>query len=172
MRNFYTPLIILFIGFNLSAQAIYETINSEKFQGDRELKIQLPRNYDPEEKRTYPLIIVLDGDYMFEPIAGNVDYQSYWEDIPDCIVVGIKHGASREDDKRYRGIACPILFKGGRGTDRTHPQPSKGNKRRLRKENYGKKRRRSIKGWPLLCRPSREIDWWQEANLLWPDYQR
>ena len=101
MRNFYTFLITLFIGFNLSAQAIYETIKSEKLQGDRELKIQLPRNYNPEEKRTYPLIIVLDGDYLFEPIAGNIDYQSYWEDIPDCIVVGVKQGAMREDDFFY-----------------------------------------------------------------------
>ncbi len=87
--------------YNLQAQAIYKTIDSYKLEGKRELKIQLPRNYDPEEKRTYPLIIVLDGDYLFEPIAGNIDYQSYWEDIPDCIVVGIKQGTTRNDDFFY-----------------------------------------------------------------------
>ena len=83
------------------AQAIYKTIDSYKLEGPRDLKIQLPRNYNPEEKRSYPLIIVLDGDYLFEPIAGNIDYQAYWEDIPDCIVVGIKQGLSREDDFYY-----------------------------------------------------------------------
>ncbi|WP_231743058.1 alpha/beta hydrolase [Winogradskyella endarachnes] len=85
----------------MNAQAIYKTLNSYKLGADRELKIQLPRNYNPEEKRNYPLIIVLDGDYLFEPIAGNIDYQSYWEDIPDCIVVGVKQGDSREDDLLY-----------------------------------------------------------------------
>ncbi|WP_299102458.1 alpha/beta hydrolase-fold protein [uncultured Winogradskyella sp.] len=101
MKNFYLLLISFFFVYNLQAQAIYKTIDSYKLEGKRELKIQLPRNYDPEEKRTYPLIIVLDGDYLFEPIAGNIDYQSYWEDIPDCIVVGIKQGTTRNDDFFY-----------------------------------------------------------------------
>lgn len=101
MKNFYTFLIAFFIGFNLQAQAIYKTINSERLGEKRQLKIQLPRNYNPEEKRTYPLIIVLDGDYLFEPIAGNIDYQSYWEDIPDCIVVGINQAGKRSGDMFY-----------------------------------------------------------------------
>jgi len=101
MKNFYTLLIAFFIFFNLQSQAIYKTINSEKLGEKRELKIQLPRNYNPEEKRTYPIIIVLDGDYLFEPIAGNIDYQSYWEDIPDCIVVGINQASTRTDDLFY-----------------------------------------------------------------------
>ena len=101
IKNFYTLLIALFIGLNIQAQAIYKTIDSYKLDGERELKIQLPRNYNPEEKRTYPLIVVLDGDYLFEPIAGNIDYQSYWEDIPDCIVVGVKQSNTRIDDFYY-----------------------------------------------------------------------
>jgi len=101
MKNFHTLVILCFVALNLQAQAIYKTIDSYKLEGKRELKIQLPRNYNPEEKRTYPLIIVFDGDYLFEPVAGNIDYQSYWEDIPDCIVVGIKQGTTREDDFFY-----------------------------------------------------------------------
>lgn len=101
MKNFYNLLILCFIAFNVQAQAIYKTIDSYKLEGERELKIQLPRNYDPEEKRTYPLIIVFDGDYLFEPVAGNIDYQAYWDDIPDCIIVGVQQGKSREDDFFY-----------------------------------------------------------------------
>ncbi|WP_092465751.1 alpha/beta hydrolase [Winogradskyella thalassocola] len=101
MKNFYLLLIALFIGLNVQSQAIYKTIDSYKLEGKRELKIQLPRNYNPDEKRSYPLIIVLDGDYLFEPIAGNIDYQSYWEDIPDCIVVGINQATTRTDDFFY-----------------------------------------------------------------------
>lgn len=101
MKNFYTLFIAFFIVFNIQSQAIYKTIDSEKLGAKRELKIQLPRNYNPKEKRTYPIIIVLDGDYLFEPIAGNIDYQSYWEDIPDCIVVGINQASTRVDDMFY-----------------------------------------------------------------------
>jgi predicted alpha/beta superfamily hydrolase len=101
MKKFCTLVLICLFGLNLKAQAIYETIDSYKLDGKRELKIQLPRNYDPEAKRTYPLVLVLDGDYLFEPVAGNLDYQAYWEDIPDCIVVGIKQGKTREDDFYY-----------------------------------------------------------------------
>ena len=101
MKNFYALLITFFVVFNLQSQAIYRTIDSYKLGGKRELKIQLPRNYNSKEKRTYPLIIVLDGDYLFEPVAGNIDYQSYWEDIPDCIVVGINQGETRAEDFFY-----------------------------------------------------------------------
>ena len=101
MKNFYALLIAFFIVFNLQSQAIYRTIDSYKLGGKRELKIQLPRNYNSKEKRTYPLIIVLDGDYLFEPVAGNIDYQSYCEDIPDCIVVGINQGETRAEDFFY-----------------------------------------------------------------------
>lgn len=101
MKKFQIFIVLCLFTMYSQAQAIYKTIDSYKLEGKRDLKIQLPRNYNPEEKRTYPLIIVLDGDYLFEPVAGNVDYQAYWEDIPDCIVVGINQRQTREDDFFY-----------------------------------------------------------------------
>ncbi|MFC5048966.1 alpha/beta hydrolase [Aquimarina hainanensis] len=72
-----------------------------KIRSNRELKIQLPRNYKKNEDKIYPLIIVLDGDYLFEPVVGNVDYFSYWEDMPESIVVGINQDKTRQEDSRY-----------------------------------------------------------------------
>ena len=43
-------------------------------------------------------MIVLDGDYMFNIVAGSVDYLSYWGDIPENLVVGINQKNSRFDD--------------------------------------------------------------------------
>lgn len=83
------------------SQTLYETINSEKLGEERQLKIQLPRNYDANTEKSYPVMIVLDGDYLFEPIAGNVDFYSYWEDAPEMIVVGINQNGSRENDAAY-----------------------------------------------------------------------
>jgi predicted alpha/beta superfamily hydrolase len=91
---------VFVIGFFLSsfAQAKIETVHSDQLNSPRELKIQLPRNYDPKAERVYPLIVVLDGDYLFEPVAGNVDYQTYWEDIPECFVVGVNQEIYKKTD--------------------------------------------------------------------------
>ncbi|GHC45836.1 histidine kinase [Ulvibacter litoralis] len=84
-----------------SGQIIYEEFNSTKLGESRRLKIQLPRNYDSNTEKVYPIVVVLDADYLFEPVAGNVDYFSYWEDMPESIVVGIMQGDTRYDDCSY-----------------------------------------------------------------------
>lgn len=95
-------LILIFIVPNLFiGQTIYKNLKSSKLGGERELKIQLPRNYDQNKEKKYPVLVILDGDYLFEPVAGNVDYYSYWEDIPEMIVVGINQSSSRESDSFY-----------------------------------------------------------------------
>ena len=101
MKTFIAVVCALLLIHPLQSQALYETFDSGKLEGSRQLKIQVPRNYNPEEKKEYPLILVFDGDYLFEPVAGNVDYQSYWEDIPECIVVGISQSSTRNDDFFY-----------------------------------------------------------------------
>jgi predicted alpha/beta superfamily hydrolase len=95
-------LFILIFGIqSIQSQAIYKDIYSNKLGEDRQLKILLPRGYNNEDAKKYPLIIVLDGDYLFEAVAGNVDYYSYWEDMPEAIVVGIKQVDYRFDDCMY-----------------------------------------------------------------------
>lgn len=101
MKNLlYFYLLCLSIQF-VSAQTKYENFPSVKLEQERQLKIQLPRNYDKNIEKTYPLFIVLDGDYMFEAVAGNVDYYSYWEDMPEAIVVGVNQADTRMDDSLY-----------------------------------------------------------------------
>ncbi len=98
-----TIFLISFITFHLvaSAQIIYEEFPSSRLDETRRLKIQLPRNYEENTDKVYPIILVLDADYLFEPVAGNVDYFSYWEDMPESIVVGIMQGEGRYDDCAY-----------------------------------------------------------------------
>tara|TARA_B100000767_G_scaffold46977_1_gene41668 strand:+ start:1059 stop:2204 length:1146 start_codon:yes stop_codon:yes gene_type:complete len=94
-----SKLLILLFFVNISfSQTIYENFESEFLEDSRELKIQLPRNYDDNPKKEYPLIIVLDGDYMFEAVSGSVDYLSYWGNIPESIIVGINQIGSRFKD--------------------------------------------------------------------------
>ncbi len=95
------PLFLLCSTFIIKAQVKYETIQSLKLGAERQLKIQLPRGYDSNDDKTYPLFIVFDGDYMFEAVVGNVDYFSYWNDMPEAIVVGVNQLNKRFDDCLY-----------------------------------------------------------------------
>ena len=96
-----TFLLVFLMSIAMSGQVIYQPFESAKLGETRDLKIQLPRNYNPEDKIQYPLVIVLDGDYLFEPVAGNIDYQAYWGEMPQCVVVGINQSRSREQDFFY-----------------------------------------------------------------------
>ena len=100
MKKIYFFLVVLVSSLTYS-QVINESFDSAKMMEKRGLKIQLPRNYKPDGKEVYPLVVVLDGDYLFEPVSGNVDYQSYWNDMPDCIVVGIQQAETRDLDFYY-----------------------------------------------------------------------
>lgn len=100
MKRILFLFVGLFITSNLVAQTIYKELNSEKLGETRQIKIQLPRNYDTSDKK-YPVVYVFDADYLFEPVAGNVDYYAYWEDIPEAIVIGINQYGLRENDCYY-----------------------------------------------------------------------
>ena len=101
MNKIVLCLILCFAFNTTQSQALYETIYSDKLKEDRQLKILLPRGYNNEDSKKYPLIIVFDGDYLFEAVTGNTDYFSYWEDMPEVIVVGIKQDGQRYDDCMY-----------------------------------------------------------------------
>ncbi len=83
---------------SLNISRISDTITSKYLNEKRSLEIQLPRSYYVKSEKNYPLMIVLDGDYMFNLVAGSVDYLSYWGDIPENLVVGINQKNSRFDD--------------------------------------------------------------------------
>lgn len=101
MIKHITLLLFFFSVLEMTSQVIYEPFQSSKLGQSRDIKIQLPRDYNPEEKAVYPLIVVLDGDYLFEPVIGNVDYQSYWGEMPKCIVVGVNQSTTRGNDLSF-----------------------------------------------------------------------
>ncbi len=101
MKKALLSLFICTIVSGLGAQVKYENFQSSKLGEERQIKIQLPRSYSLNEEKVYPVFFVLDGDYLFEAVAGNVDYYSYWEDMPECIVVGVNQLDKRYDDCLY-----------------------------------------------------------------------
>ena len=83
---------------SLYVSRVNDTILSKYLNEKRAIEIQLPRAYDTEVDKNYPLMIVLDGDYMFNIVSGSVDYLSYWGDIPENLVVGINQKDTRFQD--------------------------------------------------------------------------
>lgn len=70
------------------------TIKSQILNENRKLYIQLPEGYD-NEQINYPLLIVLDGEWLFHLANANQRYYSYDEvtdqNMPRMIVVGIEN---------------------------------------------------------------------------------
>lgn len=83
---------------SLNVFKINDTIKSSFLNERRAIEIQLPRSYEADVMKKYPLILVMDGDYMFNLVSGSVDYLSFWGDIPENLVVGISQRDSRFDD--------------------------------------------------------------------------
>lgn len=98
MKHLIAFIVLLFTCNTLFSQALYRAYPSDVLGTERNIKVLKPRNYAENPDKTYPLIVVLDGDYLFEPVAGNVDYLSYWDQIPESFVLGINQRLSRYDE--------------------------------------------------------------------------
>ncbi|WP_115460956.1 alpha/beta hydrolase [Winogradskyella aurantiaca] len=95
MKRTISSLCLLFTISALIAQVSYKEITSVKLNTHRKLKIKLPKDYDPSSELKHPVIVVFDGDYLFEPVIGQVDFQTYFDDMPGSIVVGVVQGKER-----------------------------------------------------------------------------
>ena len=107
MTKYTLNTFLFFLTINLlssqNLDSIYvsrvnDTILSKYLNEKRAIEIHLPRSYEIESDKNYPLIIVLDGDYMLNIVSGSVDYLSYWGDIPENLVVGINQKDTRFQD--------------------------------------------------------------------------
>lgn len=95
MKKIMLLLTILF-GVSLFSQRTKDTIFSEKLNVDRHFTVSLPLSYYKEKDKKYPLLILLDGEYLFDAFDGNFAYGNYWDDLPEVIIVGIDQNKNDE----------------------------------------------------------------------------
>jgi len=99
MRAFLAILTLLFCSAFASAQnTVIDSVTSKKLKETREISIALPPSYKKDKDRKFPLLILLDGEYLMPAFTGALDYGAYWEDIPEMIVVGISQNKNNERD--------------------------------------------------------------------------
>ena len=94
-------LLILALALSLNglSQTTKDSIFSSKLNTYRHLSVALPPSYEQDKKRSHPLLLVLDGDYLFDPFLGTLKYGYYWDDLPEVILVGLNHSNERERDE-------------------------------------------------------------------------
>lgn len=88
MKKLYAFLLLTFSIICVS-QKKTEIIDSDKLGKARQISIITPPSYDFESDKKYPVIYVLDGEYLLDPFNGTLQYGYYFDDLPEVILVGI-----------------------------------------------------------------------------------
>lgn len=76
-------------------KADVRTLDSSIMGRDYTVYVGLPRDYSAET--SYPVVYVLDGDYMTMPVWSLADVLAFFNNIPPVIVVGIGYGGDNFD---------------------------------------------------------------------------
>lgn len=90
-------LIALALSCISYSQKIKDSILSKKLDTYKKITVSLPPSYTKESKKTYPILLLLDGDYLLDPFQGALSYGNYWDDLPEVILIGL----SNKENERY-----------------------------------------------------------------------
>ena len=92
--------LLLFISLSVFAQKSVESFDSKILGEKRQIIIGLPKSYENNPNKKYPILVLLDGEYLFDPFFGALNYGAYWDDLPETIIIGINQNSpnTRESD--------------------------------------------------------------------------
>lgn len=94
--------MVLLFCVSTNAQVKQEIFESFKLQERRDVKYYFPEDYDPEKK--YPLVVVLDAEYLFDQVVATTKFYSDFQGMPQTIVLGIYQGDElRWEDCDFEG---------------------------------------------------------------------
>lgn len=115
MLQFMKKLLLFFVllfALPTFSQKEVETFTSARLGEVREITISLPPSYTKDSKKKFPLVLLLDGDYLMDPFLGVLNYGTYFEDFPEVIVVGITQNYNHEretDCQTEEATGLPIV---------------------------------------------------------------
>ena len=89
-------LLSLCLSFTGFSQKVKDSVLSRKMDKYRNFSVSVPPSFDKNSKKTYPLLLILDGDYLFDAFQGAMSYGNYWDDLPEAIIVGLHQNKNNE----------------------------------------------------------------------------
>jgi predicted alpha/beta superfamily hydrolase len=118
MKRTFIFLIIFFPKFLLSQQTLAEEFESKILEETRTIRVHIPKSFS-NKTENYPLILTLDGEYMFYNLIGNSELLLAIEKIPESIIVGIDQNYydstkvwARANDCNYNSKSAELQGKG------------------------------------------------------------
>ncbi len=106
-------VIFLFSGSVFAQTTFLDTITSDFLNENRKLRIHLPKTFNKSDNKTYPLILTMDGEYMFYNIIGNTELLLVTDKIPEVVVVGINQNYADTNQTFARYNDCNYDSKTG-----------------------------------------------------------
>ncbi|TDD78093.1 alpha/beta hydrolase-fold protein [Flavobacterium caseinilyticum] len=89
-------ILFLLIPLSVFSQKTTMSFDSNALGESREITIGLPPSFEKNPNKKYPLLILLDGEYLFDPFYGALNYGAYWDDLPETIIVAISQNKKNE----------------------------------------------------------------------------
>jgi len=90
----------------LQKVGVLDSIYSESLKEYREIYVQLPDNYNPNENQKYPVVYILDGE-VFLPTVNNVHSFYSGGFMPEMVLIGISNDTNRMRDLTTSKIDDP-----------------------------------------------------------------
>lgn len=102
-------LLFLMVSIAAFSQKIEEKIQSKKLNDERTFSVITPASYESNPTKKYPVLVLLDGEYLADPFSGILKYGNYWDDLPEMIIVAINqnYGETRFNDSNYGEDGLP-----------------------------------------------------------------
>lgn len=100
MKTKFSIFLFFFSIFTSFSQEVFvKEFQSDVLNTTRLLKISVPKSYEDNPDRMYPLTIVLDSEYLFDIYVSNAKLYANKDKAPEQIVVGIIQNQNKE---RYK----------------------------------------------------------------------
>ncbi len=100
MKHLTILWLFLFGILGVHGQITQEIFESFKLQERRDVKYYIPENYNEEKK--YPIVVVLDADYLFDQVVATTKFYSKFQGTPETIVIGV---FQEKNDLRWEDCA-------------------------------------------------------------------
>ncbi|MCC2606972.1 alpha/beta hydrolase-fold protein [Planctobacterium marinum] len=108
--------IFMPVSENAFSNVFRHSIDSKNLNAKRTVDVSLPVNYaETAENITYPLIVVLDGELLFNSAASFAQLQAMNSQMPEAIVVGIPNAPDARRDMTPKPLGKngePLWFGG------------------------------------------------------------